>query len=325
MKEKSTCIITSEWEYGAGKRGTSKGPQYVINTLNETRGEWLTNTPIVQVSNDQHLPAESSPDTHTASDHPTLKSHLKNGSQLLDHQTLFANKVAHQLNSGHNCLLLTADHSNGIGGVSGLCQVYRGEEVGVIWIDAHYDLHSPYTTPSGNSHGMAVNALIDDNNTECEEQAITPDEALLWENIKSIKGMGNAIPSSNIAFVGVRDFEPAEAALVEKHNICSIHPEEINNKGIEHCIAQVLSHLQHCKYIYVSFDVDSMDPSISMATGTPVEGGLTVAQAKQLIQVFASDGRTQCIEITEFNPSLPQPKEMMTAIEEILSVSGLFE
>jgi arginase family enzyme len=62
-----------------------------------------------------------------------------------------------------------------------------------------------------------------------------------------------------------------------------------------------------------------------MATGTPVEGGLTVAQAKQLIQAFASDSRTRCIEITEFNPSLPQPKEMMVAIEEILSVSGLLE
>lgn len=325
MKEKSTCIITSEWEYGAGKRGTSKGPQYVIDTLNETRAGWLTNTPIAQVPNGQHLPTESTSNTHIASDHPSLKSHLKNGTQLLDHQTLFANKVAHQLNSGYNCLLLTADHSNGIGGVSGLCQVYPAEEVGVIWIDAHYDLHSPYTTPSGNSHGMAVNALIDDNNTECQEQAITPDEALLWENIKSIKGMGNAVPSSNIAFIGVRDFEPAEAALVERLNICSIQPEQINQEGIESCIAHVLAQLAHCKYLYVSFDVDSMDPSISMATGTPVDGGLTVAQAKQLIQTFASNSKTQCIEITEFNPSLPQPKEMMAAIEEILSVSGLFE
>ena len=323
MKEKSTCIITSEWEYGAGKRGTSKGPQYVIDTLNETRAGWLTNTPILQVPNGQHLPTESASNPHIASDHQTLKSHLKNGSQLLDHQTLFANKVAHQLNSGHTCLLLTADHSNGIGGVSGLCQVYPADEVGVIWIDAHYDLHSPYTTPSGNSHGMAVNALIDDNNTEQEEQAITPVEANLWESIKGIKGMGNAVPPENLVFIGVRDFEAAEAALIEKHGICSIQPNEIHSLGIEACIEKALKHLSHCESLYVSFDVDSLDPSISTATGTPVDGGLGLEEAKIAVQRLLSDERTRCLEITEFNPSLPQPNEMLAAIREILNVSGL--
>lgn len=327
MKEKRPCIITSEWEYGAGKMGTKKGPNVILNAYRSSQAEWLSNTTIIEVSSDIEIPSNNNtPNPVEIQNSEGIigrRSNLKNGPQLLEHQMSFANKVAHQLNSGQCCILLTADHSNGIGGVSGLCKTVDAEEVGVIWIDAHYDLHSPYTTPSGNSHGMAVNALIDDNNNDCQEQAITPLEADLWESIKNIKGIGNTIPCRNVAFIGVRDFEPAEEALVNKHKICSIHPDEIAVAGIEACINKILAHLSHCKYLYVSFDVDSMDPSISVATGTPVEGGLTIEQAKKLVHVLTSDSRTQCLEITEFNPTLPQPEEMLAAIQEILSAPGL--
>lgn len=318
MKEKSVSIIASEWEYGAGKLGSSKGPQFILQSYSNQ----LDTTPL-EVVQSNYSPS-TSPHQHTDT-HSTnaVRSNLKNGEALLAHQSLFAKKVAHQLSLGNRCLLLTADHSNGIGGVSGLCMNRDANSVGVIWIDAHYDLHSPYTTPSGNSHGMAVNALIDDNNTEHAEQAVTPAEANLWESIKGIKGMGNAIPSKNLVFIGVRDYEPAEAALVEKHGICSIHPTEIQSRGIAACMETAMQHLSHCASIYVSFDVDSMDPSISTATGTPVAEGLDLDQAKFVIGHLLKDDRVHCLEITEFNPTLPQPSEMLAAVREILGVSGL--
>ncbi len=318
MKEKSVSIIVSEWEYGAGKLGSSKGPSQIVQSY-KNQGHTINEATI----SNNYSPSNT-PHQHTDIEQSFgVRSNLKNGEALLAHQSAFAKKVAHQLSLGHRCLLLTADHSNGIGGVSGLCTDRDAKLVGVIWIDAHYDLHSPYTTPSGNSHGMAVNALIDDNNTEQEEQAITPVEANLWESIKGIKGMGNAVPPENLVFIGVRDFEAAEAALIEKHGICSIQPNEIHSLGIEACIVKALKHLSHCESLYVSFDVDSLDPSISTATGTPVDGGLGLEEAKIAVQRLLSDERTRCLEITEFNPSLPQPNEMLAAIREILNVSGL--
>ena len=322
MKEQNISIITSEWEYGAGKLGSSAGPAKIVESyLNQGNFNHLAEG-IITVSPGA-APHRSSDSLPADSNTYTIRPNLRNGAELLVHQTAFAKKVAHQLNLGHRCLLLTADHSNGIGGVSGLCSTVDANSVGVIWIDAHYDLHSPYTTPSGNSHGMAVNALIDDNNTEHAVQAVSPEEAQLWEAIKGIKGIGNAIPATNLVFLGVRDFEDAEDALVSKHRICSIHPTEIKEKGIEACLEKALQHLSHCQYLYVSFDVDSMDPTISTATGTPVDGGLTLDEAKTTIRTLMGDNRTRCLEITEYNPSLPQPEEMLEAVREILGDSGL--
>ncbi len=318
MKEKSVSIIVSEWENGAGKLGSGLGPKTLIQSY-ENEGHTLNCETLHSDFVSGKIATQNSTQTNIASH----RSNLKNGQALLEHQTAFAKKVAHQLSMQHRCLLLTADHSNGIGGVSGLCLTTDAKNVGVIWIDAHYDLHSPYTTPSGNSHGMAVNALIDDNNPEHAEQAVTPEEANLWESIKEIKGLGNAVPAANLVFLGVRDFEEPEEALVEKHNICSIQPNEINTQGIDACIEKALAHLAHCTHLYVSFDVDSIDPSISTATGTPVDGGLTLDQSKAVIQQLMADDRTRCLEITEFNPTLPQPNEMLAAVKEILSVSGL--
>ncbi len=323
MKEQGISIITSEWELGAGKIGTAAGPQVILNAIKSNDRELLNNTPISSMawSSAPHQQTDYSGESH----HHNARPNLKNGAALLSHQTAFAAEVSQHIKANNKCLLLTADHSNGIGGASGLCKEVEAAKVGVIWIDAHYDLHSPYTTPSGNSHGMAVNALIDDNNTENAEQGISPEEATLWESIKSIKGTGNALPTQNLVFIGVRDYEPAEASLVLKHQICSIQPEEVATKGISAVVQKAMAHLSHCEYLYVSFDVDSMDPSVSHATGTPVEGGLSLDQAKVLLNSLLQDERVRCLEITEFNPSLPEPEAMLAAIESLLMDSNLFK
>lgn len=322
MKENKVSIIVSNWELGAGKLGSGQGPKYILDSYSTQENEipWGEDLYFVNATETPHQQSDSKNPSSLAEQ---TRSNLKNGSALLQHQTALAETVLAQLTKQQRCLLLTADHSNGIGGVSGLCQWVDASKVGVIWIDAHYDLHSPYTTPSGNSHGMAVNALIDDNNAEHAEQSVTPEEAQLWEAIKSIKGMGNAVPPQNLVFMGVRDYEEPEEALIHKYGICSIQPQEIADNGLEACIEKALTHLSHCEHLYISFDVDSMDPSISSATGTPVAGGLSLEQAKLLIQTLLSNPKTRCLEITEFNPSLPQPAEMLQAVREVLGVSGL--
>ena len=305
MKEKKRCIITSEWELGAGKMGTSNGPSSILQHLESSNEEVFDEIPVIEIKSNEIANAEQ------------LTPFLKNGAALLEHQHNLAFSVAKQLKEGYKCLLLTADHSNGIGGVSGLAQCVPIDEIGVIWIDAHFDLHSPYTTPSGNSHGMTVNALLNNDN-KCQSVR-TLDEATiqLWERIKLIKGNAG-LPPENLIFVDVRDFEGQEAHLVEESEIAWIKPSEIKENGIEACIEKIFDTLSHCNYLYVSFDVDSLDTDIAKATGTPVDGGLKLEQAQRLIEALVSDSRTQCLEITEFNPELPHPELLLPAIEILL-------
>ncbi|MEY3594184.1 MAG: arginase, partial [Bacteroidota bacterium] len=109
-----------------------------------------------------------------------------------------------------------------------------------------------------------------------------------------------------------------EAHLVEESEIAWIKPSEINENGIEACIEKIFDTLSHCNYLYVSFDVDSLDTDIAKATGTPVDGGLKLEQAQKLLEALVSDPRTQCLEITEFNPLLPNPELLLPAIETLL-------
>lgn len=305
MKEKKRCIITSEWELGAGKMGAGNGPSTILSHLESYNEEVFDEIPLVEIkSNEIPLSEQSTP-------------FLKNGVALLDHQHNFASAVAKQLKAGYRCLLLTADHSNGIGGVSGLAQCVPMDEIGVIWIDAHFDLHSPYTTPSGNSHGMTVNSLLNNDN-KCQSVRTLDDSTIqLWNRLKLIKGNAG-LPPENLIFVDVRDYESQELKLVEEAEIAWITPSEIKKNGIEACIEKIFSTLSHCNYLYVSFDVDSLDTHIAKATGTPVDGGLQLEQAQRLIESLVSDERTQCLEITEFNPSLPQPELLLEAIDKLL-------
>jgi len=305
MKEKKRCIITSEWELGAGKMGAGQGPKLILQHLEVSNSEAFDEIPVFEI------PSNEVPDTIQST------PYLKNGAALFEHQTTFASHVSKHLKEGYKCLLFTADHSNGIGGVSGLAQCVPIDEIGVVWIDAHFDLHSPYTTPSGNSHGMTVNALLNNDN-KCQSVRTLDDATIkIWERIKLIKGnMG--LPPENLVFVDVRDFESQETHLVHENEINWIQPSDIKENGIEKCIDMIFNTLSHCNYLYVSFDVDSLDTDIAIATGTPVEGGLTLDQAKKLIGALVSDSRTQCLEITEFNPTLPNPELLLPAIEQLL-------
>ena len=305
MKEKKRCIITSEWELGAGKMGTSNGPSSILQHLESSNEEVFDEIPVIEIKSNEIANAEQ------------LTPFLKNGAALLEHQHNLAFSVAKQLKEGYKCLLLTADHSNGIGGVSGLAQCVPIDEIGVIWIDAHFDLHSPYTTPSGNSHGMTVNALLNNDNKCQSVRTLDKATIKLWEGIKLIKGNAG-LPPENLIFVDVRDYESQEVLLVEENEIAWIKPSEIKENGIEACIEKIFATLSHCNYLYVSFDVDSLDTDIAKATGTPVDGGLKLEQAQRLIEALASNSRTQCLEITEFNPALPHPELLLPAIEILL-------
>lgn len=202
-------------------------------------------------------------------------------------------------------LVLAGDHSTAAGTIAGLRRAHPGSRLGVVWIDAHADIHSPFTTPSGNMHGMPLAiAARHDNRAEATQE---PDDATLshWRACQDLAGEGEAaIALGDLIYVSVRDAEPAELATVAAHGIPIVTTEEVRRIGPEAAAARCLEHLDACDLIYVSFDVDSMDATICKGTGTPVPGGLWADEARRINATLLADPRVVCWEICEINPHL---------------------
>ena len=188
----------------------------------------------------------------------------------------------------------------------------------MIWIDAHADIHTPFTTPSGNMHGMPLAMALDIDNFECKVNDPRGETLDYWEQIKNVGMNGPKINSEDLVYVAVRDLEKPENYLINKLNINFIEVEDIKKQGADHIAHKVLQMLDHCDLIYVSFDVDSIDSRFSTGTGTPVPNGLTVEEAKLLNAELCKDPRVCAWEIVEINPTLDTENRMAESGFEIL-------
>ena len=215
-------------------------------------------------------------------------------------------------------IVLAGDHSTAAGTIAGIKKADPNLRLGVIWIDAHADLHSPYTSPSGNMHGMPLAIATAIDNEECEQNDIEEETEALWERIKQVGGNGPKISPSDIVFIGVRDTEGPEDFLIKKHGIRNFKTDELNQKGVKQVSAEALGLLKDCDQIYISFDVDSLDTTISVGTGTPVPNGLSKEQAMELNIELIKDKRVCCWEIVEVNPTLDTQNKMAINAFEIL-------
>lgn len=218
-------------------------------------------------------------------------------------------------------IVLAGDHSTAAGTIMGIKAADPEKRLGVIWIDAHADLHTPYTTPSGNMHGMplAITAQLD--NKDCQVNEPTEETIHFWERIKKIGGDFPKINPSDIVFISVRDTENPEDYLIDKYGIKNFKTEEVRKLGIQKVAEETLEILKDCDQIYISFDVDSLDSSISVGTGTPVPNGLSVKEAIELNAELIKDKRVCCWEIVEVNPTLDTENTMAEHAFEILEIT----
>lgn len=201
-------------------------------------------------------------------------------------------------------VVLAGDHGTAGATIKGIKKAYPNERIGVIWIDAHGDLHSPYTTPTGNMHGMPLSIALSEDNYARRRREL-PDNTLgKWEQLKNIGFQGPAVKPEDIVFIGVRSLEYQERALIEERGINMIHVREVREKGAHKAVEQAMELLANCDKIYVSFDVDSIDSTISSGTGTPVPDGLFVAEAHGLFRHLALQPKVCCFEMVEVNPFL---------------------
>ncbi len=212
--------------------------------------------------------------------------------------------VAETLARGAFPIVLGGDHSTAAGTIAGIKRAFPDRRLGVVWIDAHADIHSPYTTPSGNMHGMpvAIASATDNMAKRCND----PNEETVahWERCKNLGIAGPNIRLDDLVYVSVRDTEAAEDYLIESLSIPNFRTEDVRKWGPQAIAEKCLAKLQGVDLIYVSFDVDSMDSAISMGTGTPVPNGLTAAEARIINETLCKDPRVCCWEMCEINPVL---------------------
>ena len=216
-----------------------------------------------------------------------------------------ANHVKTNLDNNKFPLVLSGDHSSGLGSISGVKAAYPDKTLGVIWIDAHADLHSPYTSPSGNIHGMPLAAAIHDDNLDCQINTPGADTVEYWNKMKNIGVDGQKVKPENLVFFGVRDTEAPEDHQIDKLNIKNYMVNEVRYRGLKTCVSEALNNLSHCDMLYISFDVDSMDcDMVSYGTGTPVPKGFDPQEIKDIINTLLESEKVACLEFVEVNPLL---------------------
>lgn len=216
--------------------------------------------------------------------------------------------VARHLCDNRFPIVIAGDHSNAGGTIAGIKDAFPTKRLGVIWIDAHADLHSPYTSPSGNVHGMPLATAIHEDNLECQQKKPSAETRKNWN---LIKGESRRVNPADLFFVAVRSTEKPEEHLMEKYQIPNVNVPELTNSGAEKVAETALEHLKDCDHIYVSFDVDSLDSTISKGTGTPVSGGLSEEQATQLLLSLLKSPKVISLEFTEINPVLDTKGNVM--------------
>jgi arginase len=170
-------------------------------------------------------------------------------------------------------------------------------------------------------HGMPLAAALAEDNLECKVHELDEKTIKLWDQLKKLGKGDSNILAEDVVFISLRDYEKEERFLIEKYDMKIITTGEIRRKGAENVVRSVLRYLGDCTDIYISFDVDCLDSSISRGTGTPVNNGLKEREAEDLVSKFMQNRKICCFEITEVNPTLDRENLMAEIAFNILQRS----
>ena len=294
-------LVEVDCDLGAGKPGAGAGIALLKSAVQRQQDLRRLSERLIQEIEAQQRPSARAADIRDGTTTPHAR-HIATIAQVMADA---ADLVAGTLEQGRFPIVLAGDHSTAAATIAGIRRAHPDDRLGVIWIDAHADIHSPFTTPSGNMHGMPLAiATAHDNLTE----AINAPDALtqqLWRQLQALGGADQpAIALTDLIYIAVRDTEPAEDVTLATHSIPVIRTEQVRRDGPDAAARQCLEHLADVDRIYVSFDVDALDSTICKGTGTPVPGGLWADEAEAILRRLLADPRVCCWEICEINPHL---------------------
>ena len=300
MRQSTIAIIGAPMDLGSGRRGVDMGPSAIrvanIHSRIASLGykvEDLGNVAVEQ--------AESSP---TGPKRARFLAHIAETCLRL------AEKVERAAGQGKVPLVLGGDHSIAAGSVSGIANHFhkRGEKLGVIWVDAHADMNTPQTSPSGNVHGMPLACLIGKGPKE----------------LTHLFGYAPKVDPRNIAIVGLRAVDDLEAPHVKKSGVRVFTMRDIDEKGLPRVIAEAIEIASDgTAGIHLSFDMDSVDPDEAPGVGTPVRGGITYREAHLAMELVSDTARLVSLEVVEVNPVLDVANRTADlAVELMMSALG---
>ena len=310
-------IIKNRSDLGAGTRGSDLGIDAIEIAAINKENDYFNRYPYVEIQTENDA-------VYTKQNTPFAKR-IKKVLKICERLSTAVQLTA---KSGEFPLVLSGDHSSALGTISGMKTAFPEKQLGVVWVDAHADIHSPHTSPSGNIHGMPLAAAIAENNLDRKINDIAEETKITWENLKNIGGIQPKVLPKNVIYFGVRDTEEPEEYIIDKAGIKNYKVEEVRFRGLQTCVEEALEKLKNCDHIYISFDVDSMDCDlISKGTGTPVSKGFDQFEVMEIINQIIESGKVSCFEVVEVNPTLDDKGNTMaeTAFDVLASVTKKIE
>jgi arginase len=287
-------------DLGSGRRGVDMGPSAIriagIAGRLEEQGHKVVDEGDVVIKNMEELKVGNERARYLA--------------EIARASAILARKIDRIMGLSHFPLVLGGDHSIAVGTVSGIAAFAQrqGKKLGLIWIDAHGDINTPESSPSGNIHGMPLAALLGFGASE----------------LTSIAGPSPKVDPGNVALVGVRSLDSGEKKRLKETGVQVHTMSDIDRHGVDRVMKKALARVtENTDYVHVSFDLDAVDPTVAPGVGTPVKGGLDYREAHLIMEVIADAGIMTSLEMVEVNPILDQGNASAAfAVELVQSAFG---
>ncbi|GAB6992390.1 arginase [Paenibacillus pini] len=292
MGKSAITVISVPFGMGAGRPGSEMGPDHILKFGLVKKLHQLG----YEVSYDKRILLPEHIEIAA-----NISSPMKHEAEAIAISSVLAREVADTVRQGGTPLILGGDHSISMGTLSGLTQHYR--ELGVIWFDAHSDLNTEATSPSGNMHGISLAV------------------ALGLAGIKPQEIASGAVPikPEHCVIIGARDLDRGEKAFIRSCGITCFTMHEIDRLGIEHVVNEALRIAgDGTDGIHLSFDIDSVDPIEAPGTGTPVRGGVSYREAHLALELMNESGVITSADFVEVNPSLDHNNQTSKLVVDLI-------
>jgi arginase len=293
-------VLGVPMDLGSGRRGVDMGPSAIRIAGVEERLRELGHT----VVDEGDLTIKNMEELKVGDVHARYLGEIARAA------TVACKKVDRIMSRGHFPLVLGGDHSIAVGTVSGIAAFCRRErkKLGLLWVDAHGDINTPESSPSGNIHGMPVAVLLGHG----------PDK------LTSIGGKFRKVNPANVALVGIRSLDEGEKHRLKETGVQVHTMSDIDRHGIHRVMKKALARVTDgTDHVHVSFDLDAVDPTVAPGVGTPVKGGLDYREAHLIMELLHDSGVMTSLEMVEVNPILDQGNaSAVFAVELVQSAFG---
>ncbi|HEY3940573.1 MAG TPA: arginase [Bryobacteraceae bacterium] len=300
MRKSHIAILGAPLDLGAGRRGVDMGPSALrlagLNAKLQALGYEVEDLGNVSAAQQESVPAG--------------EENAKYLAQIANSCAKLAGLVKEVLDGGKFPLVLGGDHSIAAGTVAGVAQTFRqrGEKIGIIWIDAHADMNTPESSPSGNVHGMPLACCLGRGPAQ----------------LTRIFDFAPKAEGRNVVLIGLRAVDERERAAIRESGVTAFTMRDIDERGLRNILEQAITLATNgTAGFHLSLDMDAVDPDEAPGVGTPVRGGVTYREAHLAMETICDSGRIVSMEVVEVNPVLDEAnRTALLGVELVTSAMG---